>query len=452
MKTALASVSLRTKLTGLAVLFSLGALCVGSFGAHTIHKLGEQTQALVGAAVVRVNAASAGATALIGMDRSRQQLIAADEPADIRAAGVASMRSASVLDEQLQRLSAAMGDHPDVAELLSTNEALKPARTEILQAAKRNDDAAAMARTRELSGLLRRVEDLSEKIETEQKALLATQLAEASSRARRSTYAMFGVIGVFAAIAFATTLILGHSVARSLAGLRSLVDQIGEGNLAVRVSPSGSDEVGSSLASLSGTVERLNGRVAEIRTRSTSLGERAHDSTEVASGIQAASADLQRILTDIQACEQSIRTSAQTSREHLSEAAHLAGTAADAAVRGSGEIATISDRMSSKARSASTALAALAKRSAEYAARLATLSASSVDTTDARGKARAAMDQAAALMQSQLATVEGLARKVDDLGALSHRAGEQADALHALSASLKQSSESMDVIVRRFRL
>jgi hypothetical protein len=53
------------------VLFSLGALCVGSFGAHTIHKLGEQTQALVGAAVVRVNAASAGATALIGMDRSR---------------------------------------------------------------------------------------------------------------------------------------------------------------------------------------------------------------------------------------------------------------------------------------------------------------------------------------------------------------------------------------------
>ena len=65
------------KLTGLAVLFSLGALGVGSFGAYTIHQLGDQTQALVGSAVVRVNAASAGATALVAMDRSLQQLIAA---------------------------------------------------------------------------------------------------------------------------------------------------------------------------------------------------------------------------------------------------------------------------------------------------------------------------------------------------------------------------------------
>jgi methyl-accepting chemotaxis protein len=116
------------------------------------------------------------------------------------------------------------------------------------------------------------------------------------------------------------------------------------------------------------------------------------------------------------------------------------------------EIATISERMSSKARTASSAIGELATHSAQTAARLGTLSSSAGETTDATGKAREAMDQASALMQTQLTTVEGLAQKVADLSLLSRRAEEQADVLHELSGSLKHSSESMDVIVCRFRL
>ncbi len=535
----LASGSLRTKLTALSVLFSLGALVIGAFGAFAIHRLSGETQALVGAAVVRVNAASAGAAALLRMDRSLQQLVAADEPDDIRAAAVASIKGASLLEEQLQLLSSAMKDDPDVAQLLKANEQLKPGRMEILQAAKRNDDAGAIAKIRELGTLIQQVEDLSRKVDADQKALLSRQLETAAAQARRSIYAMFTVIVIFVFVAVTASVLLGRRIVRPLLELRTVVNEIGKGNLALRVDATGRDEVGASLASLAGTVERLNGMVREIRSGSESLGERAQDSTGVASQIHTVSTDLQRILGEIQECEHSIRDSAQSSREHLDDSSERAGTAAQCAVRSSAEIdtisgqiearevhmqdaiaitqelvtevgsissiahtiqeisaqtgllalnaaieaarageqgrgfavvadevrkladrtsaatteiATISERMSLKARTASSAIGELATHSAQTAARLGTLSSSARETTDSTGKAREAMERASGLMHTQLATVEDLARKVGDLTLLSRRAGEQADVLHALSDSLKHSSESMDVIVRRFQL
>lgn len=83
---------------------------------------------------------------MLEMDRSMQRLIAAGTPESTRSAAVASIRAASLLDENLQRLYQELSNNKQVEELVKLNESIKAPRMDAIRAARSNDIAKAHER------------------------------------------------------------------------------------------------------------------------------------------------------------------------------------------------------------------------------------------------------------------------------------------------------------------
>ncbi len=336
---------LKTRLSAFAVLIFIGMAGIGIMAALTIRDLGESTRSIVTEAVSRVEVARASVAALSRMDRNLQALIAADEPDQVRAAAIASIKGASELEEQLHRLSTSLAGDERVARLLEANEKLKPGRMEILQAAKRNDDTAALAKTQELAGLMGQVERLSGEVEAAQKARLDELLAAASDRAEAAMLVMFAVIGVLGALSLGACLWLGRSIVTRLSRMRAAVEEVGSGRLAANAHQHTDDEVGECLASLDSTVRKLREVVSEIRTQADLLDRESADSTVLASEIHTDRETLTQTVAAIQASQHSIQSAAQGSRDYLQQVVLLTNVAADHARRSAAEIDVMSGQI-----------------------------------------------------------------------------------------------------------
>ena len=98
--------------------------------------------------------------AILNMEKSKAWLIAANDGLGIRKSAVAVIKAASALDENIQRLDAAMHTKPEVQELLTLLESIKPVQQEIIQLAKENKDQEALDKTRESLGSINRINEL----------------------------------------------------------------------------------------------------------------------------------------------------------------------------------------------------------------------------------------------------------------------------------------------------
>jgi methyl-accepting chemotaxis protein len=274
-RAALARVGWRTKILAFAGVFSLGIVLVGAMGGGAIHYLNHAIATAVGEAEREAEAATRARMALLAMDRALAHLIAASAPDEIRAAAVASIKAASNLDEQLIALGKHLKANKQVAELVRLAEEIKPARVEIIQAARKNDDTGALERAKAIADRFSRIEALSQQVFDEQSSRLREAVEDAQRTGRSALVALMAMVLVGVTIGLAVSLAAARLLVTPLRTLKDVIAALASGDLRGSIVPQGTDEVEATLASLAATTDSLRRMIESVQRDSIALYDRA---------------------------------------------------------------------------------------------------------------------------------------------------------------------------------
>jgi len=323
----LANISWRKKILGFAGIFVVGMILVGALGGYTIYmqnqEMQKQNQEMLTQnkemqmefkdSQTHVEAAANARIAILGMGRAQAEVISAAESADIREAAIKAIAASSLLDESIQNLNATVKNNPSVTELVSLIDKIKPQKMEVIKEARQNNDDTALGHVKDMLGMMNRVEQLSEDLIAQerdaQNKLLEkraqmiqerAQIVEARIRdGQRTTYLLiaFIVFGILGGLVVSIT--AAQLMTKPLLMLEKSMNDLAMGDLRIKLSEAGNDEIGRTIAAMSKTVSNLHSAVTGIRVGASNLYGEAEKVSHGSQEIQGVSTRLHDAVTNI---------------------------------------------------------------------------------------------------------------------------------------------------------
>ncbi len=288
----LANISWRKKILGLSGLFVLGITGVGLFGGYTIHHQNHTIQAALSESQKRVEAATNAQVAILSMARAQAQIIAAQEPVDIRKAAISAIKGAALLDENIQNLGTTLKGQPEVEELIKLLTEMKPVSLEVIKAARANDDVLAIGRSKEMLGSMNRVEELSGNLVTQERTTLTNRMAEQMAEGKHVIVMLGVLVGIGIVVGTIVSLFAAHMVTKPLLSLESSMAALATGDLGIKLADAGTDEIGRTINAMSRTVINLHDIVERIHQGASQLTIKAQDVSHTADQIRGVSTTL----------------------------------------------------------------------------------------------------------------------------------------------------------------
>ena len=292
----LSGIEWRYKLLILAAIFASQTLLVAVATSYVIYQQNRSIERVVNEYQIQVqtaaNLAESSRQSVVKLVEASIAMIAAEDPAAIRKAAIGSIKASSTLDENFDRLGKLLVDSPQVIELRKALVNLKPVQLQIIKLARTNQDNQALQQSRQLLGVLARIDALAKKlIEIEQ--LSVKQEIETLSN---ESFQLMSKIGVLVLIGLVVGVILSLIIARMLIKPLSTIEQamssLADGNLNISLDDAGGDEVGRTIAAMSSTLQGLKGIVFSIHDASSTL---AMESDSVSSSAD----DLRQLTQDM---------------------------------------------------------------------------------------------------------------------------------------------------------
>ncbi len=337
------NLSLRTKILFLAGLLIVGIVGVGLLGAGFIHSQSKATEQAVAESQARVTAAARARVAIVEMNAAISTLLAADERGDIRKAAIASIRASSHLDENIQNLQKAMPGNPEVQRLAELLKKLKPYQLGIIRAGKKNDDAAGLAKLKEVDSLLKEVEEVSQRLVDNEREKLAASLAESRKQGKRIILVLGGFVLASMVMGVLVSLFVAAKITRPLIMIEKSMASVANGDLTITLEAGGKDEMGRTVNAISKTVTKLRGIIRGIMASSSMLTKESEELTGAAGMIHDATL---HIHDNVKQIEEKSNVALQATNEamgHLDEAADECRCASDTATASATEIVSAVD-------------------------------------------------------------------------------------------------------------
>ncbi len=280
-------------------------------------------------------AASTNLSAVMEMQFVTQALIAADTPDAIRRYAIASLKSSAVLDEQMQRLEAALPGNREVDTLKSDLAEVKPFQLKLIGQAKKNNDLAALAVFSQIEPKLTAIADRSRDILlNEQKMLNA--LADNNRRYIRSMLVyVIGALMLGALITIIVTIIFGKQLLYSIHRIREAMSQFKHGDLQPDIDDNSTGELTYINRDLQSAIETIRSVIEAIADEAKLLlGESKHlcntstecleDAQSVSSNCQTMTDSAQHLLANSEETTRKLQECSSITAE--SEAANQAAT------------------------------------------------------------------------------------------------------------------------------
>ncbi len=335
----------RYKLLGFGGALGFCTLLVAAVGVYALHFVTTMAQNTQRVSQERLGAAVDTRLAVVEIDRALSRLVSAQTSDDQRSDALASIRAASALDETLAGLQQTLPGSAQVEDLLKRNAVIKDGRMGVIRAARKGDVETARAQLTVIGPQMREVEELSRTIFTAEQAGI-TERMEAMQRAGRQ--AMIGM-GLVAAVTLLLAFLLSGWVARvltrPLAGLRSAMSDLAEGNLSRTLAQGGRDEVGATLASLAAATARLRDIVRQIKggsdqviRKSVQLGGVGARATDVAN-------TLAMVVNELRVSTEDVVRNARLSSTRLHDAVTVARGATATVEATSGNVAEMAGQV-----------------------------------------------------------------------------------------------------------
>jgi methyl-accepting chemotaxis protein len=319
----LSDIAWRKKILGLSALFILTIISVGILGGYAIYFQNKSIKEAVIQSQARVEAATNARISLLHMDKNKALLIVAQEPADIRKAAIATIRAASTLDENLQKLDEALVNSSEAKELIKLLDQSKPQQMEVIQAAKINDDKLALDKSKEMEAILTRIDEISSNLLENENASLKEKINESV----RNGYFLIILLTSIVAISFVLGIILSlfaaHLLVKPLTTMERAIGSLASGDLTVKLDDTGKDEIGKTFKSLSYTFNRWHGIMSSMQKNSTQLSDEARNLTYLAQGISEVSSRLHADVTNVKNESDVVLSAARESVTQLNNAASV---------------------------------------------------------------------------------------------------------------------------------
>ena len=262
---------LRVKVLLFSAIFIAVIIAVGVFAAMTVYLQNERLHDTLLASQERADKASDSQKFLIDMERAQSQLIAELETSQIRAASRNAIKALSLMDENIQNLESVLVDNPKVKKLGLLLAETRPALMEVISAARKNDDADALNKTRAMSDVLGLIEALSSEIVQDERTRLLTTMDDQAAEGVKTIQYMGIAIAVFALMALAFSLFAASFIVSPIKQAAEVAKSVSEGDLTQVVSSSGVDETGVLLESIGVMIRNLRGLIAQVKGSSVQL-------------------------------------------------------------------------------------------------------------------------------------------------------------------------------------
>ncbi len=327
----LADVSWRNKILGLMTVFAVGMVVVGAVGAYAIFAMNNAVNEAYRGSSQRMTAALNARFAILEMAKAQAELVSSQDKADLRTAAVAAIKASSKLDESVQNLNSALNDSREAAELVQLLAQIKPAKMDVIRAARKDDDATAIELTKQMAAPMTRVEELSQAIVQQQNQEMSSILDEQLTQG----YRVIGLLGGFIASSFFASLAISfftaNLVTKPMSTLEHGMAALAGGDLTVRLPDAGRDEVGRMLTAMSHMVADLHGVVGKIQGGADKLSAESQSLSVRADEIHVVSNKLHDGVKNIRTDAESVLLTSGGAMEELERATERAQNSADSA-------------------------------------------------------------------------------------------------------------------------
>jgi methyl-accepting chemotaxis protein len=262
---------LRAKVIMFSAVFIAAIILVGVFAGLTVYWQNTALRDVLLASQQRADMASDSQKYLIDMQRAQSRLIAELEGSEIRNAARNALKALSLMDENIQVLEDALSDNPEVKQLGYLLASVRPALLEVIIAARKNNDEAALAKTREMSDALLSIEKLSNSIvEGERQRLLNTMSVQADEGVQTIKYMGYAILSfVFLALMF--SLFAARAIVAPIRQAALVAQDVSEGDLTLTVESTRVDETGILLRAIAVMIESLRGLITQVKGSSVQL-------------------------------------------------------------------------------------------------------------------------------------------------------------------------------------
>ena len=312
----LSNISWRKKILGFAGIFLFGMVLVGVLGGYTIYSQNREMQAQnldmqaqnremqteFKESQAHVEAAANARIAILAMGRAEAEVISAEDSVDTRQAAIRAIAASSLLDESIQNLNATVKNNPSVTELSNLIEEIKPQQLEVIKEARKNNDDVALAKVKGMLESMNRVEQLSADLITqerdaqnklmEKRAKLIKERAQAVEMrihaAQKTTYLLIAFIAFGIFLGLVVSIAAVKFMTKPLRMLEESMNALATGDLRIKLSDAGRDEIGRTIAAMSTTVSKLSDALKAIQTGASNLygeAERVSNGSEKIQGV-----------------------------------------------------------------------------------------------------------------------------------------------------------------------
>ena len=257
----------------LSAFFAIGAVFLA------VERQNSSIESMLERSEARQNAAATNLTAVMEMQVLLQSLIAANDEADIRAYAVASLKSASILDEYLQHLKLAMPENQSVDALREELDKIKTDKLKLIGHAKRNRDLKALAHFKTIDPNLKTIAEISQSILHQEQL----SLSELAKRNRKEGQQLVGMIAVGLLIASLPIIFIASVFSRqlmaSIARIRAAINEFRDGHLVIQLEKKCTGELATIGETLLNAVDTVGGVVGTVKTEAGCLLDQANHLT-----------------------------------------------------------------------------------------------------------------------------------------------------------------------------
>lgn len=334
------NVSWTNKILLLGSIFAAAFSCIAGVIAYTMSQQMIEMRVAQTEANRRVVAAFESRLAVVEMAKAQAELIAASAPKETRDAAIAAIRASSSLDENVQKLQAALPGFPKVVELAKLLNEIKPAKMDVIRAARANDDAAASSLSQSMQAAMYQVEVLSQATVHDQIQEVEAAMAEQLAKGHRSMMYLGLLMAVGTMILLTASYYAARLFTRPLSMLVDAMGALAAGDLTYKIHYIAKDEVGKTVDEMTKTVGNLNSMVSTIHTKANHLTLEAESVAHAANDIHDVSSSLHEAVKDMREEALRVRESGSAISKELECAKRTAVNTAQAAVQVTQEVKT----------------------------------------------------------------------------------------------------------------
>ncbi len=321
--------SWRAKILGLASIFAFGTLAVGAMGAYSIISLSEDVKVQNAKSTERTQIIEEAQFALLRMGTAQAEVIARVDVAEIKKAAVTAIRAAADLEEKLHNLHQVLPDDPKVVELQRLVQELKPRRMQVITLARRDRDDEALGALEVMVPVFNRVDELADQIIAEQRLATKQYLVDIEKKGTQTVYVLMIFVGIGLVISILLSLVLARFAVKPMFLLERAMAALATGDLQVKLTEAGRDEVGRMVNAMNSTIEDLHAIVTRIQTGTNMLSSEAGHVATAADKIHSVSNDLHKGVKGIKNDADMVMSTTNNATHELGQAAERAQQTAD---------------------------------------------------------------------------------------------------------------------------